>query len=73
MFFLSFLKHNPKIQGKALSLIPVQGEGKFIITIKNLKMFAHTFLTVDEEHDELKMKSLGEKPKSPIFNYYFYY
>ena len=33
-------------------------------------MFAHTFLTVDEEHDELKMKSLGEKPKSPIFSYY---
>ena len=34
-------------------------------------MFAHTFLTVDEEHAELKMKSLGEKPKSPIFGYYF--
>ena len=27
-------------------------------------MFAHTFLVVDDEHSELKMKSLGEKNRT---------
>ena len=37
----------------------------FIITIKSLKMFAHTFLLSDD--DDLKMKSLGKKNQTKMF------
>ena len=63
-YIFDHVKYNPKIQGKALTLIPVKGEGMFVITIKSLKMFAHTFLLMDDEHSELKMKSLGEKNRT---------
>ena len=42
----------------ALSFIPVSGDGLFTITIKNLRLYAHTFLVYEKEMNLLKMKDL---------------
>ena len=43
--------HNLRIslQGKALSFIPVEGDGVFVIKIKTLKFYAHTFLSYNDK------------------------
>ena len=48
----------------ALSFIPISGDGLFFITIKNLKLYAHTFLLYDDESIQLKIKDLDVQVKS---------
>ena len=45
-------------QGKALSFIPVSGDGTFIIEIQNLKFYAHTFLAYEKDLSQLLLKDL---------------
>jgi len=54
-----------KLKGKALSFIPVEGDGVFVIKIKTLKFYAHTFLSYNdkagaggEKEDQLLLKDL---------------
>ena len=45
-----------------MTFIPVKGDGQFIINIKSLKFYAHTFLSYDDKtkegEDELRLKDL---------------